>query len=137
MNDNTTQKNHNQEACFLTDLKTNGKERPWRDKKIYSNSLSESYGRLAKHELTLAKSIARDMKHVKLLGDEDKLVSFDEMIFRRERDAEYWTKKVCGQIYVPHVCYLRSCRTIQKNFTVRTFAKYAYVPCVVGEGNSR
>jgi len=93
MNDNTTQKNHNQEAYFLSDLKTNGKERPWRDKKIYSNSLSESYGRLAKYELTLAKSIARDMKHVKLLGDGDKLINFDEMIFRHERDAEYWTKK--------------------------------------------
>jgi len=85
--------NYNQEPNILSDLKTNGKERPWRDKKMYTSNLAESYYRITEHEKALAKSMARDKNYAKHTGDNEKLLELDEILFRREKDAEHWDKR--------------------------------------------
>jgi len=82
-----------QDIKVLSDIKINGKERPWKDKKMFSSLLEDSYKRLSEHERALAKAIERDKKCVEIIGDVKACNRLDEEIMVRGRDAEYWIKR--------------------------------------------
>ena len=117
----------NQETIFLSDKKTNGKERPWRDKKVNNEYLSSSYERLANYEDALFEALKRDRRIAESVGDLNERYNLDKVLFEHEKNREYWSKRkerVCGcgsylefrvmpdgskKLHNAHFCQVRLC----------------------------